>query len=37
MIDYILVFVLGAIGGAIFHAAIARFFAKKGISLPEKP
>lgn len=37
MIDYILIFLVGAVAGAVFHAAIKRFFAKKGISLPEKP
>jgi len=36
MIDYILVFLGGAVAGAIFHKAISAWFAKKNIVLPEK-
>jgi hypothetical protein len=36
MIDYI-IFLVGAVAGAIFHAAIARFLAKRGVNLPNKP
>jgi hypothetical protein len=36
VIEYIVIFLAGAVAGAIFHKAISAWFAKKHITLPEK-